>query len=108
MGSVVKGATVLAGLDSGAIKPNTVFVDEPLKIKGTPVKKSAEAEGLGPLTYSSALKYSSNVFMFKTVMAMAGLQYHKNMTLPIKPRYIQRTPFLLQSVRLRRINRHRP
>ncbi|UYP08766.1 peptidoglycan D,D-transpeptidase FtsI family protein [Priestia megaterium] len=85
MGSVVKGATVLAGLDSGAIKPNTVFVDEPLKIKGTPIKKSAEAEGLGPLTYSSALKYSSNVFMFKTVMAMAGLQYHKNMTLPIKP-----------------------
>ncbi|MDR4410698.1 hypothetical protein FO499_31150, partial [Bacillus anthracis] len=47
MGSVVKGATVLAGLDSGAIKPNKVFVDEPLKIKGTPVKKSAEAEGLG-------------------------------------------------------------
>ncbi|MBV6738210.1 peptidoglycan D,D-transpeptidase FtsI family protein [Priestia megaterium] len=84
MGSVIKGATVLAGLDSGAITPNTILVDNPIKIKGTPIKKSAEAVGLGPLNYSSALKYSSNVFMFKTVMAMAGLQYQPNMTLPIK------------------------
>ncbi|MFE8064988.1 peptidoglycan D,D-transpeptidase FtsI family protein [Priestia aryabhattai] len=84
MGSVVKGATVLAGMDSGAITPESILVDEPLKIRGTPIKKSAEAYGLGPLDYSSALKYSSNVFMFKTIMAMADLKYHRNMTLPIK------------------------
>ncbi|KSU86602.1 penicillin-binding protein [Priestia veravalensis] len=82
MGSVVKGATVLAGLDSGAITTNTVFVDEPIKFAGTKEKKSFK--NMGPINYSTALKQSSNVFMFKTVMAMADVQYRYNGSLPIK------------------------
>ncbi|PCY33438.1 penicillin-binding transpeptidase domain-containing protein, partial [Listeria monocytogenes] len=82
MGSVVKGATVLAGLDSGAITPNTIFVDEPIKFAGTKLKKSAE--NMGPINYSTALKQSSNVFMFKTIMEMAGVKYQYNGSLPIK------------------------
>lgn len=83
MGSVVKGATILAGLDSGAITPSTIFVDEPMKFAGTNPKKSFE--NMGPINYSTALKQSSNVFMFKTVMAMAGVDYKYNGNLPIKP-----------------------
>lgn len=82
MGSVVKGATVLAGLDSGAITTNTIFVDEPIKFAGTKEKKSFK--NMGPINYSTALKQSSNVFMFKTVMAMADVQYRYNGSLPIK------------------------
>ncbi|TDB50791.1 penicillin-binding protein 2 [Bacillus sp. CBEL-1] len=82
MGSVVKGATVLAGFDSGAITTDTVFVDEPIKFAGTKEKKSFK--NMGPINYSTALKQSSNVFMFKTVMAMADVQYKYNGSLPIK------------------------
>ncbi|KAB2493580.1 peptidoglycan D,D-transpeptidase FtsI family protein [Priestia endophytica] len=73
MGSTVKGATILAGLDSGAIQPGTTFVDEPIKIKGTPLKKSYK--NMGRIGIGTALEMSSNVYMFKTVMAMADANY---------------------------------
>jgi cell division protein FtsI/penicillin-binding protein 2 len=76
MGSVVKGATILAGLDSGAISPGTVLRDEPLKFAGTPEKKSWKT--MGSINEITALKQSSNVYMFKTVMRMAGVQYRYN------------------------------
>lgn len=38
MGSVVKGATLLTGFQTGAIQPGEVQVDAPVKIKGTPSK----------------------------------------------------------------------
>src|SRR5699024_6090393 len=69
-GSTVKGATVLAGLDSGAISPNQVFYDSPIKIAGTPQMGSYTR--LGAVNDISALKRSSNVYMFYTALRMGG------------------------------------
>ncbi|AZB43633.1 penicillin-binding protein 2 [Bacillus sp. FJAT-42376] len=81
MGSAVKGATVLSGYQSGAIKPGQMFNDEPLYIKGSPPKKSHETMGM--INDLEALKRSSNVYMFKTAIEMAGGKYKKNGSLPL-------------------------
>ncbi|WP_256235743.1 penicillin-binding protein 2 [Bacillus sp. EB600] len=73
VGSAVKGATVLTGYETGAIQPGQVLVDEPLNIKGTPLEKSWKT--FGPINDLRALQVSSNVYMWKTVIAMAGGQY---------------------------------
>lgn len=82
-GSAVKGATVLAGFQSGVIDIGTVFNDETIIIAGTPPKKSIYSYPLGPLDEISALKKSSNVYMFHIAMRMGG-EYHyqpnKNIT----------------------------
>jgi penicillin-binding protein A len=70
-GSIVKGATVLAGLQSGVISPGTVFVDQPIKIKGTPLKKSYSGS-IGAVNDVAALKRSSNVYMFYIALKMGG------------------------------------
>lgn len=89
MGSVVKGATVLAGLDSGAINTGTVFHDAPMKFAGT-AKEKKSWKNMGNVGIQTALKQSSNVFMFKTVMSLAGLQYYPNMALRgIKPEHFE-------------------
>ncbi|MFP3886369.1 penicillin-binding protein 2 [Priestia filamentosa] len=85
MGSTVKGATILAGLDSGAITPNTMFLDEPLYIASTP-KKGSYSNNLGTLGINGALAKSSNVYMFKTVIEMAGTKYVRNGSLQIGPK----------------------
>ncbi|MFS0782849.1 peptidoglycan D,D-transpeptidase FtsI family protein [Bacillus sp. 1P06AnD] len=83
-GSVVKGATILTGYQTGAISPGTVFYDAPMKIPGlNKYKKSWK--NLGPVNDLDALKMSSNVYMFRTANAIAGVQYHPNGTLGVKP-----------------------
>ncbi|MCP8616873.1 peptidoglycan D,D-transpeptidase FtsI family protein [Salirhabdus salicampi] len=69
-GSAVKGATVLAGLESGVIKEGTVFYDRPIKIAGTPQKSSWI--NLGNVNDLDALRRSSNVYMFFIAMRMGG------------------------------------
>lgn len=66
MGSTVKGATVLTGYQTGAIQPGSVQLDEPIKLKGTPTKSSWKQ--MGYINDLTALKQSSNVYMFKTAM----------------------------------------
>ena len=84
MGSAVKGATVLTGFQTGVIQPGTVLVDEPLYIKGTPTKKSHSGIRPGPMNDLKALEMSSNVYMFKTAIAIAGSTYRPHQPLPIK------------------------
>ncbi|KON87040.1 penicillin-binding protein [Sporosarcina globispora] len=81
VGSAVKGATILTGYQTGAIQPGTVFYDRPLKIKGTPVKKSWK--NFGPIDDINALKYSSNVYMFETVINIGGGKYEYEQPLRI-------------------------
>ncbi|WP_010531003.1 peptidoglycan D,D-transpeptidase FtsI family protein [Lentibacillus jeotgali] len=69
-GSSVKGATVLAGYQSGAIEPGQSFYDRPIKIKGTEEKSSWQ--NLGMVNDYEALEQSSNVYMFYIAMRMAG------------------------------------
>lgn len=73
MGSSVKGATLLMAWDSGAVEPGQTFVDEPLRIKGTPVKGSYT--NMGAITDRTAIAKSSNVYMFKSIIAMGGGHY---------------------------------
>ncbi|MPQ24613.1 peptidoglycan D,D-transpeptidase FtsI family protein [Bacillus paralicheniformis] len=83
MGSAVKGATVLTGLQTGAINLNTAFLDEPLYIgKGNP--KKSWASNLGTLGIQGALEKSSNVFMFKTAIALGKGQYKPRQPLDLQ------------------------
>ncbi|MBG9916203.1 penicillin-binding protein [Bacillus sonorensis] len=75
MGSAVKGATVLTGLQTGAINLNTTFLDEPLWIGDSPRAKKSWRVGLGTLGIQGALEQSSNVFMFKTAIAVGKGHY---------------------------------
>ena len=76
MGSTVKGATLLTGYETGAIQPNTVFYDAPLVIKGTPPK--ASYRNMGNVNDLTALRLSSNVYMFHTVIKIGKGQYIPN------------------------------
>ncbi|MCM3735681.1 penicillin-binding protein 2 [Bacillus cytotoxicus] len=82
MGSTVKGATVLTGYQTDAIKPGDVITDEPMKFKGTDWKKSWKT--MGQINDLTALQQSSNVYMFKTAMKIAGVDYIYNGPLSIK------------------------
>lgn len=85
MGSSVKGATILTGYQTGAIKPGTVLYDEPIKIKGTPLTGSYQR--MGAINDLTALKKSSNVYMFKTTIGMANAVYRYGESLNIQPKY---------------------
>ncbi|WP_408006780.1 peptidoglycan D,D-transpeptidase FtsI family protein [Pseudalkalibacillus sp. A8] len=73
MGSTVKGATVLTGYQTGVIEPGTVLYDTPLKLPGTPIKKSYR--NMGYVSDLEALQQSSNVYMFRIAMRIAGYDY---------------------------------
>nr|WP_230203694.1 penicillin-binding protein 2 [Bacillus massiliigorillae] len=72
MGSVVKGATVLTGYQTGVLKPGEVKVDSPVKI-GDLTKKSWK--NMGAISDLTALKQSSNVYMFKIAMDIGKGHY---------------------------------
>lgn len=82
MGSTVKGATILTGYQTGAIQPGSVQLDEPIVLKG-PLKKSSW-KTMGYIDDLTALKMSSNVYMFKTAMNIAGVPYVRGGTLDIQ------------------------
>jgi cell division protein FtsI/penicillin-binding protein 2 len=84
VGSAVKGATVLTGYKTGAIRPWDKKLDEPIKIAHTPVKKSWK--NLGWVNDLDALRLSSNVYMFKTVIAMGGGHYVPDGPLSLNPK----------------------
>lgn len=70
-GSAVKGATVLAGYQSGVISPGETIYDSPIKIKGTE-KKGSLSSNIGLASDYDALKKSSNVYMFYIALRMGG------------------------------------
>jgi len=74
VGSAVKGATILTGYKTGAIKPGDYLVDEPLFFKGTPKPKKSW-KTFGSINDLRALQVSSNVYMWKTVIAMGQGKY---------------------------------
>uniref|UniRef100_UPI000AB3BAE2 peptidoglycan D,D-transpeptidase FtsI family protein n=1 Tax=Neobacillus mesonae TaxID=1193713 RepID=UPI000AB3BAE2 len=84
VGSAVKGATILTGYKTGAIYPGEPIMDAPMKI-GQTVKGSWRAGGFGLINDLTALKVSSNVYMFKTVIRIAGGHYVYGQPLSINP-----------------------
>ncbi|WP_240468720.1 penicillin-binding protein 2 [Gracilibacillus sp. YIM 98692] len=73
-GSAIKGATVLAGLDSGVINIGTTIHDTPVKIASTP-EKSSHTNDIGIINDRQALEKSSNVYMFHIALDIAGATY---------------------------------
>ena len=80
-GSVVKGASMLVGYNTGAITPGEYQVDECIKIAGT--QKKCSWRTLGRINDIDALALSSNVYQFKTAMKVAGANYEYNKPLVI-------------------------
>lgn len=73
-GSVIKGATMLAGYQSGVISPGQSFYDEPLMLANGQVKASLVNHGW--VNDYEALQVSSNVYMFYIAMRMGGETRH--------------------------------
>src|SRR5699024_7218956 len=69
-GSVVKGATVLTGYETGVVSPGTIITDRPIHIQGTPTKRSYTT--MGPVNDMTAIIKSSNVYMFEIAMRISG------------------------------------
>lgn len=82
IGSTIKGATILAGYQTGAIQHNSYFYDSPIYLAGAKPKRSWQ--NMGSINDLTALKKSSNVYMFHTVMKMAGVNYVPHGGLPIR------------------------
>ncbi|MBA9026524.1 peptidoglycan D,D-transpeptidase FtsI family protein [Peribacillus huizhouensis] len=82
VGSSVKGATVLTGYQTKAIQPGQIINDTTMRIKNTPPKGSYT--NMGPINDLTALKRSSNVYMFKTAIAIGKGNYVPNQPLNLK------------------------
>lgn len=80
-GSVVKGATVYMMLDNGIQTRDSIENDAPIKIQGTPVKSSYR--DYGPVNAITALGHSSNVYMWLSVIKLAGGNYQYDKALGI-------------------------
>lgn len=80
-GSVVKGASMLVGYNTGAVKIGEYKVDECIKVKGTNEKCSSHT--LGRIDDITALSKSSNVYQFKTAIRVSGYEYKRGMGLPL-------------------------
>lgn len=81
MGSAIKGATMLTGYETGAIDIGDTQYDAPMLIKGT--KSKGSWQNMGVINDLTALERSSNVYMFKTFIKIAGGTYIPNRPLPI-------------------------
>lgn len=82
-GSIVKGATVTAGYETGVITGNDELVDEPIKLAGSSPKSSYyNPSGQLRITTEQALEYSSNSYMMKLVFKMMNKDYSYNMVFP--------------------------
>ena len=79
-GSVVKGASMLVGYETGAIKFGERMLDECVKIAGAP-EKCSSVNDLGVIDDLTAMAKSSNVYQFKTAIRVNGQEYYRGMKL---------------------------
>lgn len=94
-GSVVKGATVYMMLDQGIQTRYSTEQDEQMKIAGTPFKQSFNT--YGTVNSIRTLAVSSNVYMFKSVIKLAGGNYVYNQPLGITNEMAQKTFKLMRN-----------
>lgn len=83
-GSVVKGASMLVGYTTKSIKIGTKMYDNCIYLYNLPKKCSWQT--LGWVDDISALKYSSNIYQFKTAMLVGGFDYAPGKKLVINPK----------------------
>lgn len=86
-GSVVKGATVLAGYQTGVRDIGETELDEVMRFKGSGTFSSYQTMGI--VNDIKAIERSSNVYMWKTAIEMMDGKYIPNGTLNINPNKIE-------------------
>jgi len=86
-GSVVKGATVLAGFQSGVRNIGETERDEVMRFKGSGTFSSYQTMGI--VDDLEAMERSSNVYMWKTAIEMMDGKYIPNGTLNIDSKKIE-------------------
>jgi penicillin-binding protein A len=93
-GSVVKGASMAVGYNSGAINIGTKMLDECIKIRHTPPKCSW-TKGLGVLDDIGALRLSSNSYQYKIAIKVGkgNYSYDKPLTIDLKAFDVYRNTF---------------
>lgn len=79
-GSVVKGASMLVGYNTGAVKIGERMLDECVKVAGVS-EKCSSVNDLGVINDITALAKSSNVYQFKIAIRVNGQEYHRGMKL---------------------------
>ena len=93
VGSVVKGATVYMALNEGVQTATSIVVDEPMNIAG---EMKSSFNNYGPINAVDALKVSSNVYMWKSVIKLAGGDYVYGKSLNITPEAAEATLTLMR------------
>ncbi len=80
-GSVIKGASMLVGYNTGAVQIGETMTDECVKLANLPQKCSSHQ--IGRLNDIIALAESSNVYQFKIALRVAGVNYSYNQPVTI-------------------------
>lgn len=81
-GSIVKGATITAGWESGVISGNQVLTDQPIQFAGSqPINSWFARFGNRTISAVEALQFSSNTYMVQIVLSMMNQPYKAGMTL---------------------------
>ena len=81
-GSVVKGASMLVGYNTKAIKIGEYQYDNCIKLYSIP--KKCSWSNLGLINDLDALAYSSNIYQFKTAMKVDKFKYNINKKFNVK------------------------
>ena len=79
-GSVVKGASMLVGYNTGAVHIGERMLDECIKVAGV-AEKCSSVSTLGVIDDITALAKSSNVYQFKIAIRVNGQEYFRGMKL---------------------------
>ena len=79
-GSVVKGASMLVGYNTGSVKIGEYIKDECIKVAGVK-EKCSSVNNLGTINDITALAKSSNVYQFKIDIRVNGQEYYRGMKL---------------------------
>lgn len=80
-GSVVKGATIASGWESGVIAGNQYLTDQPIQFASSQPINSWFTNGFMDLSAVQALEYSSNTYMVQIALKLMGQDYHQGMVL---------------------------
>lgn len=75
-GSIVKGASMIVGYNTNVVKIGSKEYDSCIHFKG--IDKKCSWRNMGYVNDLEAIKYSSNVFQYKTAIKVAGSKYCYN------------------------------
>ncbi|MGM9834186.1 MAG: peptidoglycan D,D-transpeptidase FtsI family protein [Bacilli bacterium] len=84
VGSVVKGATISVGYQNNLIEVGKKINDSCIKLNLVPEKCSYKRWGM--IDDVTALRTSSNYYQFLLAIKLTGLEYKRNMILPVSER----------------------